>query len=227
MQALGGGRAFVVIHLVDTRQHQKQHHVQLRDPVLQAPGCLATGRPVKPYLVAQGNRVLKFLSSGHEFLSLYNKPQPVLRLLRPTICDTHLDLEPTCFTLALLRKIRPKLFYALQCSTKSNRMMENFGVVEVLKTGLDSAPTGTVPTLSPSALASPVPGLNQPTELNDEHKVYWIAIVIGLLGALGTISVIGRLYYRRKTGAFGLDDYVLLAALVSSLSSPPRDISNS
>lgn len=53
-----------------------------------------------------------------------------------------------------------------------------------------------------------------PTEINDEHKVYSIAISIVVLCAITTIIVLWRLWARYKTESFGLDDYAIIPALV-------------
>lgn len=53
-----------------------------------------------------------------------------------------------------------------------------------------------------------------PTEINDTHKVYSIAVACIVLGVLASLTVILRLIQRVRSRAFGLDDYAIIPGLV-------------
>ncbi|OTA55079.1 hypothetical protein K449DRAFT_425945 [Hypoxylon sp. EC38] len=53
-----------------------------------------------------------------------------------------------------------------------------------------------------------------PTERNDTHKVYSIAIVCIILGVLGCVFVGARLWYRVRTKTIGIDDYAIIPSFV-------------
>lgn len=59
-----------------------------------------------------------------------------------------------------------------------------------------------------------------PTERDDTHKVYSIAIACIILGVLGSAFVCARLWYRLRTKTFGIDDYAIVPSFVSA--SPTR-----
>lgn len=54
-----------------------------------------------------------------------------------------------------------------------------------------------------------------PTEINDAHKVYSVAIACAVMGALAASTCILRLVYRFRSKAMGIDDYFTIPALVS------------
>ncbi|KAI1400389.1 hypothetical protein F4819DRAFT_367943 [Hypoxylon fuscum] len=53
-----------------------------------------------------------------------------------------------------------------------------------------------------------------PTERDDTHKVYSIAIACIILGVLGSAFVCARLWYRLRTKTFGIDDYAIVPSFV-------------
>ncbi|CAG8951240.1 hypothetical protein HYFRA_00007988 [Hymenoscyphus fraxineus] len=53
-----------------------------------------------------------------------------------------------------------------------------------------------------------------PTELNDTHKEYSVAITIIILSLLTSLAVLARLGQRWSTRTIGLDDYAILFALI-------------
>lgn len=55
-----------------------------------------------------------------------------------------------------------------------------------------------------------------PTAIDDTHKVYTIAIAVGILAGVTTLAAISRLFIRWRSGALGLDDYAFVPALVST-----------
>ena len=61
---------------------------------------------------------------------------------------------------------------------------------------------------------SPVPSLiPPPTEINDTHKVYSVAIGIILLGIFSSLFTLLRLWYRFSSHTLGPDDYAIMPAL--------------
>lgn len=70
------------------------------------------------------------------------------------------------------------------------------------------------PTIPLSELIPP------PTEINDTHKVYSIAIVYILLALLTCLVVATRLAYRFRTNNLGIDDYVIIPSLVFLIKLP-------
>lgn len=73
----------------------------------------------------------------------------------------------------------------------------------------DTVMSGTAPTLIPP-----------PTEVNDTHKVYSIAIGCAVMCGFTTLVVLGRLLFRWKTNTLGLDDYAFVPAIVSTIFPP-------
>lgn len=59
-----------------------------------------------------------------------------------------------------------------------------------------------------------------PTEINDTHKVYSIAIAYILLALLTCLVVVTRLAYRFRKNNLGIDDYVIIPSLVSLIKLP-------
>ncbi|KAI5862350.1 hypothetical protein GGS23DRAFT_94859 [Durotheca rogersii] len=53
-----------------------------------------------------------------------------------------------------------------------------------------------------------------PTERNDSHKEYGIAIACIILGALGSAFVSARLWYRVRTKTIGVDDYAMIPSFI-------------
>lgn len=54
-----------------------------------------------------------------------------------------------------------------------------------------------------------------PADVDDTHKVYSIAIAIGILCAVTTVTGLARLLFRWRSDALGLEDYAFIPALVS------------
>lgn len=63
-----------------------------------------------------------------------------------------------------------------------------------------------------------------PTEINDTHKVYSIAIAYILLALLTCLVVVARLAYRFQKNNLGIDDYVIIPSLVSLKKLPISNI---
>lgn len=59
-----------------------------------------------------------------------------------------------------------------------------------------------------------------PTEINNSHKTYSIAIACIILGFITTLVVAARLAYRFWKKSAGLDDYAIILALVRSSFQP-------
>ena len=57
--------------------------------------------------------------------------------------------------------------------------------------------------------------LPPPTEIDDTHKVYSIAIACIMLGIIASLIVLWRLAVRLSARAFGPDDWAMVPALVS------------
>ena len=53
-----------------------------------------------------------------------------------------------------------------------------------------------------------------PAEINDEHKVYSIAVFIAISCIVTGFVVLWRLWSRFKTQSFGVDDYAIIPAVV-------------
>ncbi|ROV92174.1 hypothetical protein VMCG_09280 [Cytospora schulzeri] len=53
-----------------------------------------------------------------------------------------------------------------------------------------------------------------PTVVDDTHKVYSVAIAVGVLCGVTTVTGLGRLFFRWNSGALGLDDYAFIPALM-------------
>ncbi len=56
--------------------------------------------------------------------------------------------------------------------------------------------------------------LPPPTEVNNTHKVYSIAIGCILMGIVGSAFVSARLWYRVRSKTLGIDDYAIIPAFV-------------
>ncbi|KAE8375364.1 hypothetical protein BDV26DRAFT_299785 [Aspergillus bertholletiae] len=56
--------------------------------------------------------------------------------------------------------------------------------------------------------------LPPPTEINDTHKTYSVAIGCILMGIIATFVVLARLFHRWHTCALGADDYAIMPGLV-------------
>lgn len=54
-----------------------------------------------------------------------------------------------------------------------------------------------------------------PADVDDTHKVYSIAIALGVLCGVTTVTGLARLFIRWNSSGFGLDDYAFIPALVS------------
>ena len=59
--------------------------------------------------------------------------------------------------------------------------------------------------------------LPPPTQIDDTHKVYSIAIACIILGIVTSLIVLLRLGLRLSSRAFGPDDWAIIPALVSFL----------
>ncbi|KAK0636789.1 hypothetical protein B0T17DRAFT_613471 [Bombardia bombarda] len=55
--------------------------------------------------------------------------------------------------------------------------------------------------------------LPPPDQINDTHKVYSVAVAVGVMAGVTTFIVLWRLYSRFMTRSYGLDDWTIIPAL--------------
>lgn len=53
-----------------------------------------------------------------------------------------------------------------------------------------------------------------PTQVDDSHKNYAFGIACAVMGAVGTLGVLGRLAIRYHCRDFGVDDWAIIPAVV-------------
>ncbi|KAH8696495.1 hypothetical protein BGW36DRAFT_381107 [Talaromyces proteolyticus] len=69
-------------------------------------------------------------------------------------------------------------------------------------------------TQTSSVASTAVSLIPPPTEIDNAHKVYSVAIACIILGIIGSVTVIARLAQRGHARAFGADDYAIIPGLL-------------
>lgn len=71
---------------------------------------------------------------------------------------------------------------------------------------------------SATPFEDPIPLIQPPLTINDDHKVYSVAASCIILGVIATFTVLLRLGTRFRLGVMRAEDYVIIPATVRVLS---------